>query len=50
MKQSPKGEMRDSIQAQVEGVIHLEPLPLRWRKTGATEGAEEGRLFLLLLL
>lgn len=53
MKQSPRGEMSDDIQAQMEAVIHLEPLPLRREDSSraqAMEEAAEGRPFLLSLL
>lgn len=53
MEQSPRGEMSDNIQAQTEGVIHLEPLPLRSEENSreqATEEAADERLFLLSLL
>lgn len=53
MEQSPRGEMSDDIQAQMEGVIHLDPLPLRRKESNreqAMEEAADGRLFLLSFL
>lgn len=53
MEQSPRGEMSDDIQAQMEGVIHLEPLPLRREESSREQAMEEAageRLFLLSFL
>lgn len=53
MEQSPRGEMSDDIQAQMEGVTHLEPLPLRREESSREQAMEEAageRLFLLSFL
>lgn len=53
MEQSPSGEMSDNIQAQMEGVIHLEPLPLRREESSREQAMDEAadeRLFLFSLL